>query len=348
MANIRDVARKAGVSITSVSNLLNNRSHQMSGETRLRIEQAMGELGYHPLRNMPAQDKTQSPIIGLLVPSIVNPSFSALAHEIDLAARAYRYRVLLGNSYRQEDEERAFIDDMFSQGVRGIIVAASDIRKTYFVRAAERGMMIVSYDNRFPDGIAAEARIVDSVSMDNIAAGRLAAEHLISRGCRRIIFATEATLTLSRSHKIEGFLAAMRHGNIALPYRVIEGQANRECGDAEMFELGQALVSQILAIDPRPDGIVAINDALGIGMMVGLRAAGVAIPGEISLVGIDNISLSGLASPALTSVMPPLAQMARLMVERVIRRMAQPGLPPGEYLFAPQLISRQSVRIAGH
>lgn len=111
MANIRDVARLAKVSISSVSNVLNNRISQMSTETLLRIEQAIRDLNYRSVRNLPSVGDEKNKIFGLLVPSIVNPSFSALAHEVDLAARVFRYRVLLGNSYRQEDEERAFIED---------------------------------------------------------------------------------------------------------------------------------------------------------------------------------------------------------------------------------------------
>lgn len=344
MANIRDVARQAGVSISSVSNVLHNRTDRMSNDTRLRIEQVMNELNYHPARTGGSPNSGQAKIIGLLVPSIVNPSFSALAHEIDAAAKAHRYRVLLSNSYRQEDEECAFIEDMFAHGVRGIIVAASDIRKTHFVRAAERGMMIVSYDNRFSDSMAPDNRLFDSVSMDNVAAGRMTAQHLIEQGCRNILFATEATLTLSRSHKIEGFLAALKDHRLSVSQRVIEGKASSEYGDAEMFELGLTLAAQVCALEPRPDGIVAINDALGIGLMVGLRTAGIDIPGDISIVGIDNIALSGLAWPGLTSVMPPLAEMAQVMVDRLICRMDDPQLPSQEWLFSPKLICRQSVR----
>ncbi|HGM5474523.1 TPA: LacI family DNA-binding transcriptional regulator [Serratia marcescens] len=345
MANIRDVARLAGVSISSVSNLLNNRSHQMSAQTRQRIEQAMDTLGYRPARTA-VNLAPQAKIIGLLLPSIVNPSFSALAHAVDSAARAHRYRVLLGNAYRQEQEEAAFIDDMFLHGVRGIIVAASDIRQTHFVRAAERGMKIVSYDSPFAEPMAADSRLFDSVSMDNLAAGRLAAQHLLERGCRHIVFATEAALTVGRSHKIDGFLSAQGH-NLSERQRVIEGKATSAYGDTEMFELGLTLASRILALTPRPDGIVAINDALGIGLMVGLRAAGVQVPAEISVVGIDNIALAGLAEPGLTSIGPPLAEMAQLMVERLIGRINNDSQPPGEFLFPPTVISRRSVKTAG-
>ncbi|HAT3675472.1 TPA: LacI family transcriptional regulator [Serratia marcescens] len=345
MANIRDVARLAGVSISSVSNLLNNRSHQMSAQTRERIEQAMATLGYQPARTA-ALPAPQAKIIGLLLPSIVNPSFSALAHAVDGAARAHRYRVLLGNAYRQEQEEAAFIDDMFLHGVRGIIVAASDIRQTHFVRAAERGMKIVSYDSPFAEPMATDARLFDSVSMDNIAAGRLAAQHLLERGCRHIVFATEATLTVGRSHKIDGFLSALGH-SLSERQRVIEGKANSAYGDTEMFELGLTLAPRVLALTPRPDGIVAINDALGIGLMVGLRAAGVQVPADISVIGIDNIALAGLAEPGLTSVRPPLAEMAQLMVERLIGRINDDAQPPGEFLFPPTVISRRSVKAAG-
>lgn len=343
MANIRDVAHLAGVSVSSVSNVLNGRSNQMRPETRMRIEQVMRELNYQPNRVAQQLKTGHARMIGLLVPSIVNPSFSALAREVDLAAKEHRYRVLLGNTYRQEDEERTFIEDMFAHGVRGIIVAASDIRKTHFAQAAEMGMMIVNYDNRMAGSFTADARLFDSVSMDNVEAGRLAAQHLIERGCRNIVFATEASLTMSRSHKIEGFLTVVRNHRLPAQQRVIEGKASGEYGDTEMAELGFTLAAQVLALSPRPDGVVAINDALGIGLLAGLREAGVAVPGEISVVGIDNIPLSGLVWPALTSVMPPLAEMAQVMVERLLQRVGDPTLIHEEFIFPPTLVSRQSV-----
>lgn len=128
MANIRDVARLAGVSISSVSNLLNNRSHQMSAQTRERIEQVMATTGYRPARAA-ALPAPQAKIIGLLLPSIVNPSFSALAHAVDGAARAHRYRVLLGNAYRQ-NRKRPRLSTICSC----MACAASSWRRATFAR----------------------------------------------------------------------------------------------------------------------------------------------------------------------------------------------------------------------
>jgi transcriptional regulator, LacI family len=345
MTNIRDVARHAGVSVSCVSNVLNGRFDQMRHETRVRIEQVMTELNYQPSRVAQQLKTGQIKMFGLLVPSIVNPSFSALAHEVDAAAREHGYRVLLGNTYRQEEEERAFIEDMFAHGVRGIIVAASDIRKTHFAKAAEKGMVIINYDNR-QSWNGDEPMFFDSVSMDNVEAGRLATAHLIERGCKSIVLATEANLTMSRSHKIDGFQTILRNHQMPGCQRLIEEKATGGYGDAEMTEVGYTLAKRVLQMSPRPDGVVAINDALGIGLMAGLREAGIAIPEEISVIGIDNIPLSRLTWPAMSSIMPPLHQMAPLMIERLLQRIERSDTPPEEFLFPPTLISRHSVRRA--
>lgn len=345
MANIRDVASHAGVSVSSVSNVLNGRIDQMSPATRVRIEQAIRALNYQPNRIAQQLKTGHVHMFGLLVPSIVNPSFSALAREVDLAAREHHYRVLLGNTYRQADEERAFLEDMFAHGVRGIIVAASDIRKMHFVKAAEQGMVIINYDNRQAWNSDNELGLFDSISMDNVEAGRLAASHLIERGCRNIVLATEASLTMSRSHKIDGFQTVLRNHQLTGGKRIIEEKAcDGDYGDTEMTELGYRLAERILNLSPRPDGIVAINDAVGVGLLAGLRDAGIAVPDEISVIGIDNIPFSNLTCPPMSSVMPPLRKMAPLMIERLLQRINDSHVVPEEFLFAPELIRRKSVR----
>lgn len=346
MANIRDVAKHAGVSVSTVSNVLNDRTDQMRAETLERIQQSMQTLNYFPNRVAQQLKTGQAKMIGLLVPSIVNPSFAALARAVDQAAKQRFYRVLIGNTYRQIEEEEAFLEDMFSHGVRGIIVAACDIEKPHFVRAAAQGMVMVNYDGRMPKNVESGECRLDSVSMNNVEAGQMAAQHLIARGCRRLAFATAAGALPSRIQKIDGFLSAVQSAGLFRPEMIIEGKAMTAYGDSEMTELGRSLAQRVLAEPVLPDGIVAINDALGIGLMAGLHEAGIRIPEQISIIGIDNISLSGLIFPGLTSIMPPLNDMATIMVERLLSRIENPALAPDEFLFSPTLVCRQSVRSA--
>ena len=343
MANIRDVANHAEVSVSSVSNVLNNRTDQMRPETLERIRQSMLALNYQPNRIAQQLKTGQTRMIGLLVPSIVNPSFAMLTREVDRVAKANQYRVLLGNTYRQEDEERAFLGDMFAHGIKGVIVVATAMDRPHFAEAARQGLVMVNYDSLMTGDSLNRNLPFDSVSMDNLAAGRLATEHLIQRGCRQLAFVTESSVTTSRLQKIEGFwVAAQAHG-LQQHARVIEGTATVAYGDAEMTELGRSLAAKILQTSPRPDGVVAINDALGIGLMAGLRDANVRIPEDISVIGIDNIPLTDLVQPPMSSVIPPLTDMVNMMMQRLLMRIENPKLKPEEFLFTPGLISRKSV-----
>jgi DNA-binding LacI/PurR family transcriptional regulator len=185
--------------------------------------------------------------------------------------------------------------------------------------------------------------LIDSVSMNNFEAGRIAARHLIENGCRRIAFVTESGKTISRQDKIEGFLSIVSEAGASVAGSVIEGKAVSSYGDSEMADLGKTLAETISGMDARPDGIVAINDMLAIGLIAGFRSRGLKIPEDISIVGIDDMFLSALVTPAITSVSPPIAAMAKVMVDRLIARFSDPDIPVEEFLFAPTLVSRESV-----
>jgi DNA-binding LacI/PurR family transcriptional regulator len=339
---IADVARRARVSISTVSNALNGRPERMRKETLSRIESAIAELGYQPNRAARQLKTGHTPLIGLLIPSIENPSYGSLAHEIEIVAQErHGYRLLLASTYRNREKEANFFDDLLSHGVRGVIVISSLTDQSHVDAAVRRGLIVVSYDRRAPTRLASS---IDYVSMDNAMASELAVEHLLARGHRRLALVTASGRTLSRAEKIRGFLDAARKGGAARTATVLERRAESAFGDAEMAELGRALADDVAKSAPRPTGIVAINDMLAIGMIAGLRHGGIAVPDEASVIGMDDLALSALVSPALTSVRLPLAAMARTMVERLISRLADPAIPTGEFLFEPILVARDSVR----
>lgn len=346
MANIQDVARRAGVSASTVSNVINGRTDQMRKDTLSRIQAAIVELGYRPNRAAQQLKTGQTSILGLLVPSIVNPSFAALARAVDIAAQDdHGYRVLLGNTYRQKEKEETFFEDLLSHGVKGVIVVSAQIELEHFRTAINRGLVMMNYDGRTKSRQPADGMLIDSVSMNNFEAGRIAALHLIENGCRRVAFVTESGKTISRQDKIEGFLSVVSEAGATVVGSVIEGKAVSSYGDSEMAELGKTLAETISGMDDRPDGIVAINDMLAIGMIAGFRSRGVKIPEDISIVGIDDMFLSALVTPAITSVSPPIAAMAKVMVDRLIARFSDPSIPVDEFLFAPTLVSRESVAL---
>jgi DNA-binding LacI/PurR family transcriptional regulator len=267
--------------------------------------------------------------------------YGHIAREIETAAQEqHAHRVLLGNTYRNRDKETGFFDDLLAHGVRGVVVISSLVDEAHFEAAVRRGLVMVSYDRRATPGLASA---IDHVSVDNFEAGRLAAAHLIAHGHRRIAFATATGQTMSRSEKIRGFMAAAQTAGLQDQASVIDASTASDYGDSEMADVGRLVAARVAAARTRPTGIVAVNDLLAFGLMAGLREAGLQVPRDVSVVGMDGLFLSALINPALTTVRLPVPDMAATMVERLILRMANPRIAPSEFLFGPSLTAGESV-----
>ena len=341
MSNIADVAREAGVSVSTISNVLNGRVDRMRGETLQRVQAAITALDFRPSRAARQLKTGQTPMLGLLVPSIANPMYGYIAREIETAAQErHGHRVLLGNTYRNRDKETGFFDDLLAHGVRGVIVISSLVDEQHFESAVARGLVMVSYDRRATPGAASA---IDHVSVDNFEAAHLATRHLIAKGHHRLAFVTASGQTMSRGEKIKGFLAAAESAGLGEHARVIDGSTNSEYGDSEMADVGRLLAARIAQQRQRPTGIVAVNDLLAFGLLAGFRDAGLAVPADVSVVGMDGLFLSSLTSPGLTTVRLPVPEMAQTIVERVIGRLADHSIAPAEFLFKPALVERASV-----
>ena len=326
-----------------MSNRLNGRTDRMRAETLQRVEDAITALAYRP--NWAARQlKTgQTPMLGLLVPSIANPMYGYIAREIETAAQErYGHRVLLGNTYRNKTKEIGFFDDLLDHGVRGVVVISSLVDEGHFEAAVKRGLVMVSYDRRATPGMASA---IDHVSVDNVEAARMATAHLIAKGHQRLAFVTARGQTMSRTEKMKGFFAAAQAASLRRSARVIDGSTGSEYGDSEMADVGRTLAVRIASDRQRPTGIVAVNDLLAFGLLAGFRDAGLAVPADVSVVGMDGLFLSALTSPGLSTVRLPVPQMAATIVERVIGRLADASLAPAEFLFQPDLVARESVAV---
>ncbi len=341
MSKIRDVASLAGVSTSTVSNVLNGRANRMAAETLARVEAAIAELKYRPNSTARQLKTGYTPLIGLLVPSMANPMYGFIAREIEtLAQERYGFRIMIGNTYRDKDKELRFFDDLLAHGVRGVIIISSLIDEQHVEAAAERGLVMVSYDRRATPGMTS---IVDHVTVDSFESARIATQHLIDMGHRRLAFVTPAGRTMSRNEKIAGFLSAAKAAGLEASARVVEGTPVDEYGDSMMSEVGRAQAGLLAKLPERPTGVIGVNDLMAFGLMAGFRDAGLAVPEDVSVIGIDNVFLSTLMHPAMTSVRLPVPEMAQVMVERVMARLADPAIATQEFIFQPTLVARDSV-----
>ncbi|CAM4026385.1 LacI family DNA-binding transcriptional regulator [Bordetella muralis] len=345
MATIQDVARLANVSVSSVSNVLNGRAERMRQDTFARIEQAIEKLGYRPNQIARHLKTGHIPILGLLVPTTSNPSFGQLAVAIEQVAQAkHNYRVLVCNTYRDKQLESKMLDDLIGLGIRAVIVISSLNDERHIEAAIDKGLAVVSYDLGIDPSKPAKH---DHVLPDNRLAGRLAANHLIAHGHKRIAFVKPKGATISRREKIEGFLGAVGEAGPEYSAQVIDIDGGSRFGDNELGQLGFEAAQQIAAMTPRPTGIVAVNDMTAIGVMAGLRHCGLSIPEDVSVVGMDNVTVSEYVWPPLTTVATPVQEVAETMVEQAIARVNEPGTPPREFSFPPRLVERQSVSEPG-
>lgn len=339
---IQDVARHAAVSVSTVSNVLNGRADRMRPDTLARVEAAIAALHFRPSKLAQQLKTGQTPLLGLLVPSMTNPMYGYMAREIESCAQEhYGYRLLIGSTYRDREKESAFFDDLLAHGVRRVIVISSLADERHFESAVGRGMVVVSYDRGATPGRRSR---VGHVLPDNFEAARLATLHLIAHGHRRLAFVTVAGMTMSRSAKIDGFYAAAEAAGLRAQAEVLDGGSLDEYGDAVIAEVGRATAHRIAAMPRRPTGIVALNDLMALGLMAGLREARLEVPRDLSVVGIDGIYLAGLANPGLTTVQLPVREMARAMVERAMQAEAPPDTADNDLIFAPgRLVERESV-----
>lgn len=340
MNTIHDVARHAGVSASTVSNVLNGRTGQMRPETLERVRAAIAELKYGP-STVARQLKTgHSSFIGLLIPSIANPMFGYIACEIERHAQQHGYRVLICNAYRDPDKEAAFFQDLLAHGVRSAIVVSSLEDERHLELAVERGMTVVSYDRRAVPG---DRPGVAHITVDSVLAAYTATRHLIEHGHRRLAFVTVSGTTMSRKDKIQGFWQAVDEAGLRADSRVVDAGPLHQYGDSAIGEIGAACARELSGRPDMPTGIVALNDLMALGVMAGLHESGLRVPQDVSVIGMDGLFLSAMSNPGLSTVEFPVAAMAAALVDRVIGG-AAPDSRSAETIFTDiRLIERESV-----
>ena len=341
---ILDVARAAGVSTASVSNFLNGRYGEMRADTRQRIADAVEALGY--VRNIAARQlKTgHAPIIALLVPSVANPYFGELAVAVDAEAQRHGFHMILCNTQRNPGHELSVVQELVDGGVHGIISAlAFNENITHMERFIQRGAAFVFLEN---SDHALAHHYADIVSIDQERPTAMAVAHLAEQGHSAIAYVSLSELTDNRIARLDGYKKAMSQRG--LPHRIItdHGLPSREIpySDASLAHFGQMVVARLCHdAQPMPTGIICMNDLTAFGVMFGLREAGLKIPDDVSVIGIDGIALSQFTVPPLCTSRQPYDLLARTAIEKIRASLDDRTRGKDRTLLEPQLLQRASV-----
>lgn len=336
MSTIQDVAARAGVSVSTVSNVLNKREARMRPETLARVHQAIADLRFRPNLSARMLKTGRMPMIGLMVPSIANPYFGVLARWVEESAREHGYGVLLCNTYRSPEREEEYAQAFMAQGVKGVILGSALLDHEHLIPLFEQGLAAVSLDRVS----AADGLLRDFVSVDNHLAAVMVVEHLIGLGHRHISFVSAPVQSLNRIARLDG--ARQTCQRLGAELNVVTGSDFGAYDESEMSEIGQLAARSLIRARCPSTAYVGVNDMLAIGLLAGLQQSGLQVPTEVSVMGIDGIYLGAYVSPGLTTVRQPMQDIAAAAVDHVLSRMNEPRIDSRVSIFPPSLVLRGS------
>lgn len=331
---IRDVARKAGVGVATVSRVLNN-SGYAKPQTRERVLQASSELGFVPSQLARGLVSRSSETIGLIIPDITNPFFPAITRGIEDAASGAGYTVFLCNTDNDPRQEELDVQKLRERWVDGIVFVTTTDRRDLVERLLADGIPVVATDREIGHpGI-------DSVMVDNVVGAHAACRHLLELGHSRIAHVAGRLQTRTGPDRASGYRWALQEAGI--PY----DPALVAWGDFT-FDSGYRLTQALLAQCPRPTAIFAANDLMALGAMQAAQEAGVSVPDDLSVVGFDDIAIASVIRPGLTTVRQPAYEMGRLAMSMLLERINGKVSGVGrKHLFQPELIVRRTTRRRG-
>lgn len=329
--NMRDIAAAAGVSLSTVSLVVNSKSG-VSPDRRERVLQAIKDLGY--VMDGHANGLTETKVFGLLMESLSEASrsegfYTRIVSGIEETGYNLGYKVLL-HVYRPEIDPLSSIRELMGRDIEGLIIANDgDVTPEVIRKISSAGIPLVLVENYQPEPI-------HSVTADNFAAGRIMTEHLIALGHRRIGALGGPVKYSSLCDRMRGHQIAMiEHGlpiDPALYPKPISGNPRK----------GYVQMQQLLALPDRPTAVFAVSDRAAFGAMEAIKDAGLRIPDDISIVGIDDVRDSAYSFPPLTTYRVPKYDLGKSAVAILHRLMSQEDLPPARTVLLGQIEIRQS------
>lgn len=331
MTTMKDVAERAGVSISTVSRALSGQPG-VGDDMRNVIREAAESSGYTPNRaasNLRRQSTTA--VWGLLISDIQNSFFTGLVRAVEDVAQSAGYTLILCNSDEDVDKEKHYVDVLVAEQVSGLLITAEDERRTSVQRALDAGIPVVSVDRRIA---SAE---VDTVLVDNKQGARAAVDHLLDEGARRVAILNGTESFAAHIDRHVGYREALAERGIAEDPSLVVNAGAHNAGAADGLR-------RIFTSADRPDALFIANNQLTVSALPVLADLGIEAPRDVLVACFDDLPLAKFVGKGLTVIEQPTYDLGHRAAHLLLSRISDPSLPIREHMLSPRLIVRGSSR----
>ncbi|WP_422443644.1 LacI family DNA-binding transcriptional regulator [Thermoanaerobacterium sp. DL9XJH110] len=330
-ATIYDVAKKARVSIATVSRVLNN-SGAVSEKTRQRVKKVMEELNYTPNVIASALTKKSTLTLGLLIPDIANLFFAELARGVEDASNDFGFNIIICNTDYSSEKEATYINLLKQKSIDGFIISSAYYNDQNVIKLLKANVPLVLLGRDIDDS---EGLPVDIVGSDNVKGGYIATKHLIELGHKSIACLLGPPQIKVNLEREKGYLKAMEEADLKVcPEAVGYGDFKVEFGFRKTLD--------ILKGPCKPTAFFAGNDLIALGVIRAIRHCGLKVPQDISVVGYDNTMFAEMIDPPLTTVNQQMRKMGYIATELLIKRIKGERATGEKIILDTELVIRKS------
>ncbi|MBQ6995800.1 MAG: LacI family DNA-binding transcriptional regulator [Lachnospiraceae bacterium] len=301
MATLKDVARETGLTVSTVSRVLNNRGY-ISEQTRENVYRAMEKLNYHPNEVARSLSKQTTNTIGVIVPHIKHPYFAELISNLESQAYLHKHKILLFNSQEKNEKEWEYLEMCSSNRVAGIILCSGTVGAEKFTGL---NVPLVTIECTLENGTAA-------VECDNRQGGKLAAKHLIELGCKQLIHISGVHgNAMPADDRAAGFCEVCKQKGV--DYKVVDTEAD-QYNNLEYHEILERLLQE----NSDTDGIFVSSDLIAAQLLQVCKKLNISVPEKLKIVGFDDVNIASLTTPPITTIHQPIKEMAKMAIELLI------------------------------
>ena len=310
MATIKDVAKETGLAVGTVSRVLNGRGY-ISEDTKAKVEEAMKKLNYHPNDVASSLSKQSSNTIGLIVPHIRHPYFAEIISAIENQSYKNQYKVLIFNTQEKDDRQWEYLEMCSRNRVAGVILCSGNVDSLKFEGL---NVPLISVECEVKNGTA-------SINCDNLNGGKIAANHLIDKGCNHLIHISGIKDTsMPADLRATGFSQICQENN--KDYKIVSS-SSKEYDTMDYH----SHIKQILEQNPLTDGIFASSDLIALQVIQVCNNLGKRVPQDIKVIGFDDTYIARLVTPELTTIHQPIDLIAQKAVELLIKAVNNQEVP---------------------